>query len=85
MYDRDNLRASQLNAVFPGCLPCRCYERQDRTYMVPRYSIKFKHKIKDYAEHKRIIYEIIVECHCCARVARYNVEKLSICKEDICW
>lgn len=85
MYDYNGLRASQINSVFPGCIPCRCYDDDEKIYKVPRYDVRVRFGTTHYGTRGKIIKEIVVACDCCGAERRYDVEYCGVCENDLSW
>ena len=85
MYEYRDLRASQITSVFPGTLPCTCYDDASKIYKVPRYDVRFKFGTTSYGYRGRIIKEITVECDCCGAFKRTDVESCDVYERDINW
>lgn len=85
MYEYRNLRASQVTSVFPGTLPCSCYDDESKIYKVPRYDVRIRYGTTVYGSRGRIIEEITVECDCCGSWRRSNVERYDVYQNDISW
>lgn len=85
MYNYYGLRASQINSVFYGCLPCSCWDDDDKVYKVPRYDVRITYGSTIYGSRGRLIREITVECDCCGASRRFNVESYDVYQNDLSW
>ena len=85
MFSYTSLRASQINSVFPGCVPCRCYDDKEKIYKVPRYDVRISLGTVGYGSRGRIIKEIVVYCDCCGAERRYDVESYDVYQNDLSW
>ena len=75
----------KVNSVFRGCLPCRCYDDPKKIYKVPRYTVDFTYASTYLGNGDRKIREVRVECDCCGRYERTDVEDRDIWTSDISW
>ena len=85
MYDYSDLRASQINSVFPGCVPCGCYDDPDKIVKVPRYDIRLRFGTTVYGNRGRLICQIRLHCDCCEKERTYDVEKYEVYENEIPW
>ena len=85
MYSYSNLRASQINSLFPGCVPCGCHDDSSKIYKVPRYDVRICYGSTIYGSRGRLVREILVECDCCGASRRYDVESRGVYENEIPW
>ena len=85
MYSYSGLRASQINSVFPGCVPCRCQDDSEKIYKVPRYNVRIGYANLEVGHRGKRIKEIRVECDCCGAERCYDVEHYDVYANDLNW
>lgn len=85
MYSYNGLRASQITTFFPFALPCACYDDASKIYKIPRYDVRIKYGTTEYGYRGRILKEITVECDCCGRSKRTDVEYRDVYQKDLNW
>lgn len=85
MSHYNGISGQKIKSVFPGCLPCKCYDNPKKIYKVPRYSVDFAYTSTWKGNGDRKIREVRVECDCCGSYDRYDVEDRDIWTSEISW
>lgn len=84
-YRFNGISGQAINKIFPGCVPCRCYDDDEKVYKIPRYDVEMVYSSTQYGYGVRLTKEIYVECDCCGAREKFNVERYEVYSNSIPW